>query len=209
VHAPVHRLSDLVSSLPRSAAPRWSLDEAAGRLVEISGAGASANLTAAFGLVLEAQRRSEPVAWVTSRNSTFYPPDAAESGVDLETLAVVRAPDSPAAVRSAGELTRSGAFGLVVVDLGPKTLDSDYARIPAPLQTRLAGLAQKHATAVVVLTEKTAEAPSLGSLVSLRAEAIRGPAFFPCEVVLRILKDKRRGPGDGLRETCHGPAGLC
>ena len=59
----------------------WSLEQMAGRLVDISGQKAAANLTVAFGLVLEAQKRGEPVAWVTLQQSTFYPPDVADSGI--------------------------------------------------------------------------------------------------------------------------------
>jgi recombination protein RecA len=196
-----HRLLDAPST---GRSPAWSLAALAGRLVELSGWKSSAVLTAAFGLVLEAQRRGEPTAWVTLRKSTFFPPDAAEGGVDLAALAVVRVPDPPTAARTADRLVRSGGLGLVVVDLGP----DPYPNVPVPLQSRLAGLAQKHATAVVVLTEKPADAPSLGSLVSLRAEARRAEEHAVREVRVTVLKDKRLGPGRVHRETCHGPAGL-
>jgi recombination protein RecA len=194
----------------------------AGRFVEISGVGVSATLTAAFGLVLEAQRSGEPVAWITLPASTFFPPDAAEGGVDLDSLAVVRVPDPYAAARSATQLTRSGGFGLIVLDLvnnaggvaKPARANVDeersrgvqYVSIPAPLLTRLVGLAQKHATALVVLTEKPAHASSLGSLVSLRAEALLRDNY---QVRLSVLKDKRRGPGAVHQEACRGPAGMC
>jgi recombination protein RecA len=181
--------------------PTWGLTVLAGRLVELSGWKSSAVLTAAFGLVLEAQRRGEPTAWVTLRKSSFFPPDAAEGGVDLAALAVVRVADPPAAARTADQLVRSGGLGLVVVDLGP----DPYPRVPVPLQSRLAGLAQKHAAAVVVLTEKPADAASLGSLVSLRAEARRSDRHT---CLVRVLKDKRLGPGRSHQEACRGPAGL-
>ena len=58
----------------------WSVAEIMERLVEISGAEARAALTVAVGLVLEAQRQGEPVAWVAPTESSFYPPDAAEGG---------------------------------------------------------------------------------------------------------------------------------
>jgi recombination protein RecA len=181
---------------------RWRLEEIAGRLLEVSGAGAPATLTVAFGLTLEAQRQGEPVAWVTQRESSFYPPDAAEGEVDLDALVVVRVPDAPAAPRAADRLVRSGAFGLIVLDMGT-------VAIPTPLQARLAGLAQKYHTALVCLTEKESEAPSLGSLVSLRVQAQRRRTSedrFAC--MLRVLKDKRRGPTWTHAEVCRGPAGL-
>jgi recombination protein RecA len=168
--------------------------------VEVSGA--TATLTVAFGLVLEAQRQGEPVAWVTPWESSFYPPDAAEGGVDLNALVVVRVPDARDVARAADRLVRSGAFGLVVLDVGA-------ARIPTPLQARLAGLAQKHRVALVCLTDKASEAPSLGSLVSLRVHARRkriAEDRFACELI--VLKDKRRGTTWAHEEICRGPAGL-
>src|SRR5258705_11308948 len=67
-------------------AERWGLDALRGRLVELSARGATATLTAAIELVIEAQQAAEPVAWVTLGNATLYPPDAAASGVDLAAL---------------------------------------------------------------------------------------------------------------------------
>jgi recombination protein RecA len=207
------------AGLPSSASDSWGLAPLSGRLVEISGHRASANLTVAFGLVLEAQSLDEPVAWVTLAQSTFFPPDAAESGIDLARLAVVRASDGLAACRAVVELTRSGGFGLVVLDLGPGALREKLEKPPrarfrrkrpslsVPFITKLVGLAQKTATAVVVLTEKTRESSSLNSLVSLRCEARRNPDR-PCEVEIDVLKDKRRGPGRRYREVCRAPAGL-
>ena len=57
---------------------------------ELCGSRATATLTATFGLVQEAQSRGEPVAWITLPSSTFFPPDAAAGGIDLDSLAVVR-----------------------------------------------------------------------------------------------------------------------
>src|SRR3990172_6600648 len=182
----------------------WSLDEIAGRLVEMSGSGATATLTLSFGLVLQAQQQGEPTAWITPVESSFSPPDVAEGGVDLDALVVVRVPSVQAVPRAADRLVRSGGFGLVVLDLGA------HAEIPIPLQARLAGLAQKHHTALLCLTEKPSQAPSLGSLISLRVQAHRTKSTkdqFTCE--LRVMKDKRRGPIWTHEEVCRGPAGLC
>jgi recombination protein RecA len=185
------------------AAPsEWSLPGLAGRLVELSGADDSAALTFACGLVRQAQLLGEPAAWVAVAAETFYPPDAAAGGVDLAALAVVRVPDPRGLVRAADQLARSGAFGLVVLDVGPH-------RIAMAALSRLRGLAQKHQAAVVFLTDKPARAPSLGSLISLRGQALQrrsGRDEFTCE--LRVLKDKRRAPGWVIEEICGGPAGL-
>jgi recombination protein RecA len=181
---------------------RWTLPEITGRFVEISASAGSASLTLTFSLVREAQQRREPVGWVTSQESFFYPPDAACRGVDLASLAVIRVLD--ANIPRAGEkLLRSGGFGLVVLDLG-------VADIPVPLQSRLTGLAQHHHTGLVCLTEKQSMTFSLGSLVSLRAHTERKQISnnsFVCR--FHVLKDKRRGPTWSHEELCRGPAGLC
>lgn len=209
------------AGLPSPVGDFWGLEPLSGRLVEISGHRASANLTVAFGLVLEAQGKDEPVAWVTLAQSTFFPPDVAESGIDLARLAVVRVSDGTTACRAVVELTRSGGFGLVVLDLGPGALQEKLETCPprarrllkkrgglsVPFITKLVGLAQKTSTAVVVLTEKTRESSSLNSLISLRCEARRSPDK-PCEVEIDVIKDKRRGPGRRYREVCRAPAGL-
>lgn len=152
----------------------------------------------------EAQEHGEPAAWITDRGSTFFPPDAAAGGVDLETLPVVFAPNAAAAARAADRLARTGAFGLIVLDL----VGMD-PRTPAPLMSRLGGLAQQYGAAVLFLTEKPAEDASLSSLIALRCEASRQPAGaerFLC--VVRSLKDKRCGPGWTAAEVRCGPLGL-
>lgn len=195
-------LHALPSEAPRSP-PELHPSALAGRLIELSGPHPSGMASAAVGLLLRAQEQGEPVAWVCTPERPIFPPDLADSGVDLEALVVVRAPDAAMATRAAERLLRSGAFGLLVVDLGRDPV------VPMPLQTRLVGLAQKHACAFVCLTEKSAQAPSIGSLVSLRAEVQRtsvGPQRYSYELI--ALKDKRRGPGWSHREVCRGPAGL-
>jgi len=183
--------------------PRWDLQEIAGRFTELSGLGGSACLTLATSMILDAQRQAETAVWITSNNSSFFPIDVSAAGVDLESLAVIRVPDASAVARAADKLARSGAFGLLVLDLGATP------RVSAALQARLRSLARKHDTAILCLTEKSGKASSLGSLVSLRGEArIRrlGDDRFACE--LRVLKDKHRGPGWVHTEICRGPDGM-
>jgi recombination protein RecA len=188
---------------PLVSEPGWGREQLSGRLTEISGVGASASLTAATGLVLEAQTQSEPVAWITLPETLFYPPDVADSGVDLDALVVVQVPGALDAARAAERLVRSGAFGLVILDLGKD------ARIPMGLQGRLVSLAKRHDTAIVCLTATGADSASLGSMVSLRAEAVRDKiagGHFRCK--LNVLKDKCRGPNWTHTEVVRGPAGL-
>ncbi len=184
----------LAAALPEQAGGEWRLAALKGRLCSLAGRAA---LTLAFHVVLEAQRAGEPAAWV-QRAACFFPPDAAEGGVDLDALVVVRAPDTKTMVRAADQLARSGALGLVVIDLG------DGAEVPMPLLSRLLGLAQKHETCVLFL----GGAP-LGSLISLRADSTRlaiDGGVFECE--LRAVRDKRRAPDWTFKERFRGPAGL-
>ena len=181
----------------------WRIEDVAGRLVEISSSTAAAGLTIIFSLVRAVQQRGDPVGWVTWTENFFYPPEAARCGIYQSSLVVVRVAERQSIARAGEKLLRSGAFGLVVLDLGE-------ADIPMPLQSRLTGLAQRHHTALVCLTEKAGAAFSLGSLVSLRAHAVKkrtAPNRFACS--LRVLKDKRRGPSWNYEEIYTGPAGLC
>ncbi|MCG8422791.1 MAG: recombinase A [Proteobacteria bacterium] len=183
--------------------PHWNRELLSGRLTEISGVGAVASLTSAIGLVLDAQIHNEPVAWVSLPTTSFYPPDVADSGVDLDALVVVRVSAGQELARAADRLARSGAFGLIVLDMGRD------ARISTALQGRLIGLAKRHDTAIVCLTQKSSESASLGSMVSLRTEVLRergSDGHFRCNV--SVLKDKRRGPNWNHSEVVRAPAGL-
>ena len=188
---------------PGPAPASWTSAALGGCLAELSGAGASPSLTLAFSLVHQVQQQGEPAAWITRAESTFFPPDAAQSGVDLEALPVIRLAGLRQRLRAADQLARSGAFGLLVIDLGG-CLD-----LPLAVQTRLAGQALAHGTLILCLTMKTDRQPSLGSLVSVRAHARRirhGDGRFMCQV--HVLKDKRRGPGWSDEVWCRGPDGV-
>jgi len=200
-HPALRLLGEDVAPAPEGV-PAWSQAELAGRLCELSAGADGALLSAAMSVVLDAQLTGDPVAWVTATAATFYPPDVAACGVDLAALVVVRTGDARTAGRAADVLLRSGAFGLVVLDLGTNTA------LPTPLQGRLVQLALKHDAAVLCLTAKQSSAASLGSLVSLRGQVRRrrtGPGYV-CDI--GILKDKRRGPGWTIEERRRGPDGL-
>src|SRR5262249_33158270 len=158
----------------------------AGRLIELSCQSCSSVLTAAAGLVLAAQRDGAPAAWIAAPHRLFFPPDLADSRIDLAARALVKVTRTDAAGRSAAPLLRSGAFGIVVIDIGDAV-----SHLSLPAQSRLSSLAQKHHSIVACLTEKPASNDSLGSLVSLRAHAKRKQLV----VELLMLKDKRHGPG--------------
>ncbi|MDH4037947.1 MAG: DNA recombination/repair protein RecA [Candidatus Krumholzibacteria bacterium] len=181
----------------------WTLDALAGRMVEISSAETSASLTAATRLILEAQERGEPAAWIASGSSCFYPPDVAASGVDLDALIVVRSGDTARTARAADHLLRSGGFGVLILDL------CEDARLRMSVQSRLSGLANTHRSAVVCLTRKRADAPSIGSLVSIRGEtSVARTEFDSFAWEINVIKDKRRGPGWRHAGACRGPDGL-
>lgn len=189
---------------PAPDAGEWRLDTLAGRFAELSSYGQSACVSSAVAIILQAQRRGEPAAWVAVGQSTFFPPDVARSGVDLDALPVVRANDAREAVCAADKLLRSGAFAVVVLDLGRD------CEIRVPIQSRLAGLAKKHRTALLCLTKKRSDAPSIGSLVSIRGETrVTKTGFDQFTWEVRVTKDKRRGPGWSHSGISRGPEGLC
>lgn len=189
---------------PKPATTGWTLETFAGRLVEFSAGRSGGALTLAIKLLREAQLAGEPTAWIGRPEGSFFPPDAVVAGVDLAALPVIEPRKPMQALKAADRLLRSGAFGLIVVD---------FARgltMPIAAQTRLTGLAQKHGTALICLTEKETTESSLGSLVSLRAQiqrqAIDSGKRWRCRS--RVIKDKRRGPGWEHAESFSGPPGL-
>ena len=182
----------------------WKLDAVVGRFVEISSPADTCALTISASLILEAQWRNEPTAWIAVRKSLFFPPDLAASGIDLKALPILRVTEVAKAARMADTLLRSGGFGVVIIDLG------DAAKLTFPMQTRLAGLAKKHHTALLCITQTREQTGTLGSLVSLRGETRKkrvGFDRFLCE--LRAVKDKRQGQAWKHTEVCRGPDGLC
>lgn len=186
----------------------WAWENLTGRLIEISASRRGAQLTVASEIVVRAQIENELCAWVTPADQSFYPPDFAENGVDLESLVVIRCPDTLRRLRAADHLARSGSFGLVVVDL---CADPDA---PQNALSRLGGLASHHAMAIVFLTRTPSDLPSLGPLVSLRFEAVcENAAAHPGDDPRRVcawevLKDKRHGPGRRREVNVDGPPGM-
>lgn len=189
----------------QSASRGWAFEELQGRLVELRHGAAPAALSGAFSLVLQAQQALEPVAWIVAGDSVFYPPDARARGVDLHALVVVRVHGAQNAGRAADHLVRSGAFGLIVMDLG---MDAFF---PTALQNRLVHGANQHQTAIVCLTEENPAQPkteSLGPLVSLRATAqgTWNGQRWACRI--DVERDKRRGMGWRSEVNGYGPIGM-
>jgi recombination protein RecA len=184
----------------------WDLGELAGRVVEMRRVGVSSVLTFALSMVIQAQERTEHVAWIHTTQSLFFPPDAQRRGVDFRALAIIALPDERAVGRAATRLLDSGAFGLLVLDLGNQT---SFER---PLQNRLARLAKLHQATLLCLTEDTSSngtTQSMGGFVSLwcktdRLSLERGR--FQCS--FEVLKDRHRSPGWRWEEVFDGPCGL-
>ena len=186
-----------------SAGRLWRPAELSGRLCELAADPHGVHLTMACALIRSFQQAAEPAAWVTASRATFFPPDAAHGGVDLAALPVVTVPGPEAVLSVAERLTRCGAFGLIVLELGA------HLAVPAAVLGRLARLARRHDTALLCLTTPEPEV-TLGSLVALRGRgfrtATRHPGSFHCGI--RVLKDRRHGPGGSLAVTCHAPYGM-
>lgn len=182
----------------------WSLERALGQFVELTGGARTAALTVCAGLILETQQHGGLTGWIGSLGSIFYPPDLADSGVDLAALAVVHVGEGEKLWRACDTLLRSGGFRLVVLDL-----DAPMG-FPLPVQTRLAGLAKHYHAALIALTRESRRHRPRGSFVSLRLETeLRraGHDCFVCEA--QALKDKRGAPGWKHWEMCRGTDGVC
>lgn len=189
--------------LPLNSAPSWSMAGLAGRFIALESwpDSGSTNLSFIAGLIREVQEAGSFAVWIAQPRNCFFPPDFTAAGIDLAALPVVRAPEAMKAARAADTLLRSGSFALIV-------LDSDGQALPLALQTRLAGLAHQHHTALVSLRAPGTSA-SRSSLVSLRCTTRKlraGHDCFSCEI--RAVKDKRLSPGWTHRELHHGPHGL-
>ena len=181
----------------------WTAAALGGCWAELSGGRDAPLLTVAFGLVHQVQQQGEPAAWISSNENTFFPPDVADGGVDLSALPVIRLASLQRRLTAIEQLVSSGAFGVVVADL------EECVDLPLAVQTRLAEQALAQNTLVLCLTVKTAQQPSLGSLVAIRAHARRmqeRDGRFHCQV--HALKDKRYGPDWVDEEWCCGPTGV-
>ncbi len=180
--------------------PGWNIDTLAGRFVEVLG---TSRLTMSAELILQVQQRSELVAWIGATDSLFFPPDFAASGIDLAALPIIRIKNTIQRVRATDTIIRSGGFAAVILDI------DSMAHLSFSIQTRLAGLAKKHNTLLVVLNRDPLNSCS-SSLASLRVHATQkriGHNAFICEVF--AVKDKRHAPGWNYVGFYHGPDGMC
>jgi len=182
----------------------------AGRLIEIASAADGAQMTAAVACLQHAQAQGETAAWVQPAGGTLFPPDLADSGVDLEALLIVNVPVNAgafAAVKAAELLLRSGGFGLLILDMREQRAQG-LARDSA-WQGRLLGVAREHDSRIVLLSAGVGHTGSLGPLVSVCIEPHRkrlARGLFAVEH--RVRKDKSGLLSTLADEPRRGPPGL-
>jgi recombination protein RecA len=201
----------LVAPSPGSTALPLAVRLLPGRIVECSGPadGASARTSTAVALVRHVQAAGETVAWIQRAGGSLFVPDLHDAGIDLDALVVVHIPTAHARAgmcKAAELLARSGAFGLVVVDLEADC--NGGAAITAWLG-RMLGLARQHDSRVVLLTEKPTHADSLGTLVGLRIESRRRLDARGAFVVdHHVIKNKSGAPFDVAPDPYRHPDGI-
>ncbi len=194
--------SRLVTSAETGRSGAFSFDALRGRLIEIPLDVGTPAFSVVSLLLREAQAQSEPAAWVTSGTSIFYPPDFEVNGVNVTHLPVVWSGSRECALRSTEHLLRSGAFGLVVVDLDGRG-EVRTSRLGA-----INRLAEFERALVVFLTVAGKES-ELGSLISARfiVDIVRKkPNRFVCRI--RAVKDRRAPDGWVEERIFRGADGL-
>lgn len=204
--APATVLADIpvvrAAALPgASGGGSWSYESLLGVLAEVSEETPSGAVSFVTEIIIEAQRRREPVAWVSGTQSIFFPPDMAARGVELSAVAVIRAGGETDSLTAAEWLAGSGAFGLLVVDAEGEWNVSDASL------GRVQKLAERNQCAVLFLTRKRRNDPSLGSRISVRGFVARsGAAPFVTDIC--TVKDKRSNTSTRQRRQYNGPPGM-
>jgi hypothetical protein len=179
----------------------WRFGSLIGILAEVSEERPSGAVSFAADIIAEAQAQNEPVAWVTGTESIFFPPDLRSRGVDLSAVAVIRVSGETDSLTAAEWLVRSGAMGLVIVDLDV------HGNVTDASLGRLLKLAERNLCAVLFLTRKRGQDPSLGSRISLRG-CISRSGSGPFVMDIRTTKDKRFNTDSRQSRWYHGPSGM-
>jgi hypothetical protein len=179
----------------------WRFDNLVGILAEVSEETPSGAVSFVAEIIVEAQIQNEPVAWVAATDSIFFPPDLFGRGVDLSAVAVIRVEGEADALTAAEWLARSGAMGLVIVDVDA------HGSVDDASLGRLLKLAERHQCAVLFLTRKRGRDPSLGSRISLRG-CIARSGSGPFVIDIHTVKDKRSNAHARQSRQYHGPSGM-
>jgi hypothetical protein len=195
---PVFRATELRAV---SGGGSWQFEDLVGILSEISEESACGAVSFVAEIILQAQYRNEPAAWVAGSSSAWFPPDLSYRGVDLAAVAVIRAGGEAESLTAAEWLVRSGGWGLVIVDAGGEWKASDASL------GRIQKLAERARCAAVFLTRKPPHEPPLGSRISLRG-CVAKAGTDPSRVVITTTRDKRSNTSTQVRRHYHGPPGL-
>ena len=176
----------------------WDFSSLIGEVIEMPSGSTSCALSFTSDLILSAQILGEPCAWVSATRSTFFPPDFAQRGIDLDALAVVQVESAKDAAYCAERLLKSGGFGFVVVDLPQASWFS------APLQKRIANYARKERACVLYLIDpiEGEDYERLGSSTTIFASSFRKNKSMHC------LKLRKKGRVCEFREVKNGTLGL-
>ncbi|MBN2527873.1 MAG: hypothetical protein JXR76_15900 [Deltaproteobacteria bacterium] len=197
-------------SFARGISP-WSYAALQGRLVSLLPGAMNAPFTALFQVIWDAQEEGETVAWVGGTQSCFYPPDVARLGVDLNAITVIRLSADKDIWFAADTLIRSGAVGMVVIDLASLE-ERRPSKNSLALQHRLSGLARTHNCAVIILPFHQNRHDDNGVLVSLTVKTSKTPLSLPFgayQLGVTPQKDKTGTSNWKIEEVCDAPDGLC
>src|SRR5690554_56725 len=177
-----------------------SLSSLQGRLSEFSSIGTQGAGSLALRYLWQAQQEGFWPVWISCVGLPFVE-DLASSGVDTESLPLVRTEEIGQCLRAAERVLRSEVCGLVVVDVG------DAQAAPSAMAARLLKLSQLSESACLFLSARSRSgSPSLSPLVSLRLEvsyeaggaAHALPDMRSLSLDAKFVRDKRDGRRDGF-----------
>ena len=198
---PVFRAASLGAAGDGAGRGSWHFDNLIGLVAEISEEVPSGAVTVAADIIVEAQCRNEPVAWVAGTDSIFFPPDFHERGIDLSAVSVIRAGGEAESLMAAEWLIKSGAWGLVIVDVDCQWNISDASLF------RIQKVAGRNLCAAVFLTRKRCHDPSLGSGIALRG-CVSSSGSGPFIVDVLTIKDRRFHSSSRRRRQYNGSSGM-
>ncbi len=182
----------------------------AGRITEFVKSHASAALSSAMHVVAELQAQGELCAWIQPEGISFYPPDAAHSGVDLNALVVMHIPQRAQGGgfnKVADYVLRSGAFALVVIDA--QGVSKPRTSSASSWQGRIANLVRQYHSRLLVLRDQDAQAYAYESLASVRWQPVRvrhEPGQY--RIDHRLLKNKTGIHFTSSSDLYFAPEGL-
>lgn len=196
-----------IDSLLGGGAPR-------GQLIEICGRSSSGKSSLAMALCMGVMEAGQTAAWIDV-SGQLCPLAAVEAGLPVDRFLVVKLGTMRSVMRAARILLgSSGAVGMLVVEIPP-----GLKRSQLPRERELVGLqrlAERSGTAVVLVSERGADEPSLGAIVTMRLYAERiaeptgnGPAAVRSmsggRMRLGVLRNKRGPSGRSDEDVIDGP----